>query len=651
METAAAAPETPATALSRPRRVVTLSSRLADVQNVADPEIVSHRRPLSVPGTEQDQHAPPVSVPKPRQSSSHSALAGALEEHGATVANRGTAPSSAPVSAQMQSNHAAAQKRRHADTEAATDTINLADSSSDESHDDMTPPTPGRDKAKKRRRKRQRQAQNSRTKASTEPVGADGFLRDLDVQEINEPATTKDERRQDVDAFFGKPYKKVGAAKIKKMHHDCLKCIHYHGDVGTLIESTTWTFAACLPQVGSREQLRVKAPRGYPQTQGGRRHCKAARGRETLDPHLREMPPKDKVLRYTEQVFRQAVVEWLIATDQPISAVDHPKFTRMIEVAAAAKEGVQIPNHKVARAEIMKMFQKEISGLKKRLNSAAVTGEVSLTCDAWQAASVDAYFAVTAHWIEEAHPNEWEARNAIIGFTRLNGAHNGRRLGQALFKIVERVGIEHKIGHITCDNAKNNGTMLRELAIHLNRSRGPSAKRFDAKRHRVKYVPSPCQWPCLAHIINLATQALLATYSRTPHFNAAEPKAHLNGLSTQSQERSGRDEVGLIRAIAVKERSSAKRKDIFRNIQVKAGVRRPMQLLLDSKTRWSSTYLMLHRAEANREHVNTFIYKIAREEKDLAKGAKIDALRLDDAEWSRVTLLLDLLAVRYFMIS
>jgi hypothetical protein len=70
----------------------------------------------------------------------------------------------------------------------------------------------------------------------------------------------------------------------------------------------------------------------------------------------------------------------------------------------------------------------------------------------------------------------------LIGYAQLNNVHNSEWLGQALFKIIEHVGIEHKVsvfymvniplhlsfaekvGHITCDNASNNSTMMRELA-------------------------------------------------------------------------------------------------------------------------------------------------------------------------------------------
>jgi hypothetical protein len=58
---------------------------------------------------------------------------------------------------------------------------------------------------------------------------------------------------------------------------------------------------------------------------------------------------------------------------------------------------------------------------------------------------VDGYFAVTGSWVEELTPHEWKVQTALLGFTRLNNAHNGKRLGQALFKLVKRVGIAHKV--------------------------------------------------------------------------------------------------------------------------------------------------------------------------------------------------------------
>ncbi len=86
------------------------------------------------------------------------------------------------------------------------------------------------------------------------------------------------------------------------------------------------------------------------------------------------------------------------------------------------------------------------------VKSICVPGAVSLTCDAWQASNTDGYFAVMGHWIEESKPLHWELKNTLLGFTWLNNAHNGNQLGQALFKILKRVGIEGKVSvlHVLC---------------------------------------------------------------------------------------------------------------------------------------------------------------------------------------------------------
>jgi len=78
--------------------------------------------------------------------------------------------------------------------------------------------------------------------------------------------------------------------------------------------------------------------------------------------------------------------------------------------------------------------------LSLSLQGPNVIGEVSYTCDAWQAGTADAYFAVTAHWVEEHGPRNWELHGALVGFTQMNSAHHGICLGQALFKLIMRIG-------------------------------------------------------------------------------------------------------------------------------------------------------------------------------------------------------------------
>ena len=44
--------------------------------------------------------------------------------------------------------------------------------------------------------------------------------------------------------------------------------------------------------------------------------AKESERQQTLHSHLKELPPREKVIRYTEQHFHEVAIEWLIMTDQ-----------------------------------------------------------------------------------------------------------------------------------------------------------------------------------------------------------------------------------------------------------------------------------------------------------------------------------------------
>jgi hypothetical protein len=91
--------------------------------------------------------------------------------------------------------------------------------------------------------------------------------------------------------------------------------------------------------------------------------------------------------------------------------------------------------------------------------------------------------------------------------------------------------------------------MMKELAVRLKTCTG---KKYHWEQRKIKSVGSFTRAfqllmndSCLAHVINLATQMLISTYSKTPHYNPKQPNAHIP---------TSRDEVGLVRAIVVKVR-------------------------------------------------------------------------------------------------
>lgn len=183
---------------------------------------------------------------------------------------------------------------------------------------------------------------------------------------------------------------------------------------------------------------------------------------------------------------------------------------------------------------------------------------------------------MTGHWIEETSPGDWQLKSALLGFTQMNSAHNGVRLGRALYKIISRVGIRHKV-RVLCSLLSLHCSHVYQLEGRLDymRQRGkqqhyahqlcPPPQHVisanldeDVEQGRQTYSVSPSIstlsipllniiTSCLAHVINLATQAVINTYSKSKHYDPANPDAHIPDTNAKV-----RDEIALVRSITVK---------------------------------------------------------------------------------------------------
>ncbi|KIL69109.1 hypothetical protein M378DRAFT_61242, partial [Amanita muscaria Koide BX008] len=67
-----------------------------------------------------------------------------------------------------------------------------------------------------------------------------------------------------------------------------------------------------------------------------------ADGQTQLDSHLRERETKERVVPYSDARFREAAIEWLVGTDQPLDALNHPAFQKMVHESARATNGVKL---------------------------------------------------------------------------------------------------------------------------------------------------------------------------------------------------------------------------------------------------------------------------------------------------------------------
>jgi hypothetical protein len=76
-----------------------------------------------------------------------------------------------------------------------------------------------------------------------------------------------------------------------------------------------------------------------------RRDAAAADERTRPDPHLRvkELPVKVKAIPYTDDLFRNVAIEWLVSTDQ-VSGLCHDRSTLPMLNSTVANSGISAPS-------------------------------------------------------------------------------------------------------------------------------------------------------------------------------------------------------------------------------------------------------------------------------------------------------------------
>ena len=140
-----------------------------------------------------------------------------------------------------------------------------------------------------------------------------------------------------------------------------------------------------------------------------------ANAQTSLDSHLEEIPAKKHIIPYSDALFWQVAVEWLISTDQvcnkpshscfclkytsfkPIDALSYPKFHEMIDVASHAPDGVNIPGCKQTQNEILGMFKTHLKKLHQHLNICPITSEL-IIADVFVGAALEK----TGTWVHQS---------------------------------------------------------------------------------------------------------------------------------------------------------------------------------------------------------------------------------------------------------
>ncbi|KAJ6015540.1 hypothetical protein N7540_010131 [Penicillium herquei] len=222
---------------------------------------------------------------------------------------------------------------------------------------------------------------------------------------------------------------------------------------------------------------------------------------------------------------------------------------------------------------------------------------------------------ITGHFVDGA----WALREGLLYFKRLDGTASPSWMANALMQTLTGHGIQDRVFALTIDTASPNDEMLRMVeSLQLQQAPLPS----DIEIIRTPYLTS---------VVKLCLNRFLEHMGALP-------------LDEIEQEFFGRRRLALDRAMKrgrAHEISHTLNKlrylqfnmiewedysETFKNLQDN-GER--LLLISDSKSRWNSTFLMLHRAEKLREFIAPFC----------AHHGYAKRL-LDDEEWRQIDYLL-----------
>jgi len=284
----------------------------------------------------------------------------------------------------------------------------------------------------------------------------------------------------------------------------------------------------------------------------------------------------------------------------------------------------------------MKMGEDTVAGVQKLISE--LHCKVSLSLDAWTSSNGHAFLAIVMHYIS----NDWRVEELLIDFREIQGEHSGANMGQAVWETVQLYGLKGRIVAIVMDNTTNNDTLVEYLEQHF----------------KVEDIPFEARWACMRcmpHTTHLAALKLLegvgvispshsrkATYQESvtaplscecddddlPEHDMEEEESsveNLNGIHSA---------IEKLRKIVKAVRSSPQRRQAWLNEvtislrQTESTLKRALMLILDVKTRWSSTHQMLRQALDHRGIIDDFV----------AKTKELRHLELSADDWEAIAL-------------
>ncbi|XBI46752.1 hypothetical protein VPH35_110907 [Triticum aestivum] len=231
--------------------------------------------------------------------------------------------------------------------------------------------------------------------------------------------------------------------------------------------------------------------------------------------------------------------------EYPLSMVDHSGFRKF---CSTLQPMFKMVSRNTIRKEILGMYTAEKDKIVKYL--ANFRNRVAITTNMWTAGHQKrGYMVVTAHFIDEF----WKLKSIILRFVYVPCPHNAEVICKALHESLVEWHLEGKISTVTLDNCTSNDKAMEHLPDMLD----SSSLILEGKYLHMR---------CAAHILNRIVK---------------------DGMYVMEKS------IERVRDSVAYWPTTPKRHEKFEKMARTLNIEYKRRLLLDCKTRWNSTYIML----------------------------------------------------------
>lgn len=407
----------------------------------------------------------------------------------------------------------------------------------------------------------------------------------------------------ELDSVYYKREDKAQKTPYQDVLRICLYCQELAKDAGTSTDSS---------RKGSNSNLWTHLKVHHKIYPNGQTPPSSITSQSTLDSH--GVTSKKGANPTTDMTLDEAIIEWIIDTQQPFDLVNNEKWKKMWQIAL--NRPCPINSSTTLRRRIEQEFSKCQLRIYEELKASAET--VSFSLDVWKAPNGKYILAVICHWTTE----DFDDRQFVLHFGHLKGSHTGENMAKVIHEVLENFDLEQKLVGICGDNASNNSTLCRHLHKLLKQKFVDSVDKLslpgNENRKLMFFKGNESFIRCLAHVLNLIAKSMLKVLKAGSH---KEAKRIIKQMRDDNRDTFQFDEtpqsvIARLRLIVLWILASEQRIDKYME---KASV----SLDYDVDTRWNALLKMLEIAIRDRNAINRMCQECE----------PLTALALSEYEW------------------